>query len=385
MKGKILAGIILFCYLFFNKTSEVFSQEVSEPKATVKEKKDSYWRRLIFGHIDRTHDRKFDGTFIVAPSYTREASVGIGGMATGLYRIDRTDSIMPPSNISLTGNVSIRGFYSVAFNGNNYFKGNRSRLSYEASFSSKPLNFWGISYEACTENPMTKYTRQQIKVNVVYPYEIINNFYVGAVLNFTHTRIIKITDLSYLEGQKLANTFAGAGLSVQYDSRDFILNPKRGVNLMFQEIIFPKWTGNAGKTLFRSTVIVNYYQKLWKGSILAIDVYGEFNYHDVPWAMKEELGNSYRMRGYYAGRYIDNHIAVCQLEVRQNIYKRFGCAAWVGTGTVFPSFDELRFSNLLITYGLGLRLEFKHNVNLRIDYGFGKKTNGFVLNIGEAF
>ncbi|MDR0733882.1 MAG: hypothetical protein LBF08_07485 [Dysgonamonadaceae bacterium] len=41
--------------------------------------------------------------------------------------------------------------------------------------------------------------------------------------------------------------------------------------------------------------------------------------------------------------------------------------------------------NMLVTYGIGLRWEFKHNVNLRIDYGFGKQTGGFVFNIGEAF
>ena len=40
---------------------------------------------------------------------------------------------------------------------------------------------------------------------------------------------------------------------------------------------------------------------------------------------------------------------------------------------------------VLPTYGLGLRFEFKHNVNLRLDYGFGKGTSGIVLAFGEAF
>lgn len=74
-----------------------------------------------------------------------------------------------------------------------------------------------------------------------------------------------------------------------------------------------------------------------------------------------------------------------QFELRQHVYGRVGCAAWVGAGTVFSSFSRLRFGNVLPNYGLGLRFEFKHNVNVRVDYGFGKGTGGFVFQFGEAF
>lgn len=35
--------------------------------------------------------------------------------------------------------------------------------------------------------------------------------------------------------------------------------------------------------------------------------------------------------------------------------------------------------------GLGLRFEFKHRMNIRIDYGFGKGTSGLVVQFAEAF
>lgn len=47
-----------------------------------------------------------------------------------------------------------------------------------------------------------------------------------------------------------------------------------------------------------------------------------------------------------------------------------------------PQFD---IKDVLPNYGIGLRIELKHNVNGRIDYGFGKGTGGFVFSIGEAF
>ena len=91
------------------------------------------------------------------------------------------------------------------------------------------------------------------------------------------------------------------------------------------------------------------------------------------------------MRGYYGGRYIDNNMLSAQVEYRQHIYSRLGCAFWVGGASVFPTFSSFDIKDVLPNYGIGLRIELKHNVNGRIDYGFGKGTGGFVFSIGEAF
>ena len=115
------------------------------------------------------------------------------------------------------------------------------------------------------------------------------------------------------------------------------------------------------------------------------DIFGEFNSSGMPWCMLAELGGGYRMRGYYLGRYIDNNILSCQIEYRQRIWRRIGCAVWGGAGNVFSSFERFRWDQTLPNYGLGLRWEFKRRVNVRIDYGFGRKTSGLVFNINEAF
>ena len=101
--------------------------------------------------------------------------------------------------------------------------------------------------------------------------------------------------------------------------------------------------------------------------------------------MREEAGGQYRLRGYYRGRYMDNNLASFQVELRQKLFWRVGVAVFGGLGSVFPSFKEWRADQLLFTAGLGLRFEFKHNVNLRVDYGFGRGTSGFVLSLGESF
>lgn len=386
----IVSYFLLFVFLQLS-SQEIVSPEkiadnsISDTVRYKEKKKDTFWNRLIYGNIDRTFEKKIDISFAASPSYTREASFGIGGMATGLYRLDRTDSIAPPSDITLVFNASVKGFFALEARGNNYFKGNKTLLSYEIGFTRRPLDFWGISYDACNINPTIAYTRQQFRIDANYQYKLHENISIGGTLDFTYTDASKIGDIKYLEGQRLSYIATGLGLSLKYDSRNFIPNPKQGVYLMFRQSIFPEIFGNTKKTLYRTTLIADTYQKIWNDGILAFDFFGQFNSTNSPWSLKEELGGNQRMRGYYSGRYIDNNIISGQVELRQHVIQRFGFTTWVGGGAVFPSIKEFSTKNILPNYGIGLRFEVKSNVNARIDYGFGKSTGGFVFNISEAF
>ena len=191
--------------------------------------------------------------------------------------------------------------------------------------------------------------------------------------------------LTYHLQKAKQNGVTRLGLSAQYDFRDFVLNPKRSIYLFLRQMIYPELFGNAGKTIWRTTFIADYYQKAWNGGILAFDLYGQVSSKNLPCTLKEELGGINRLRGYYSGRYIDNDIASTQLEIRQHIAGRFGCAAWIGVGSVFPTISEFNVTKILPNYGLGLHFEIKHNVNARVDFGFGKETCGFVFGASAAF
>lgn len=346
----------------------------------------TYLDRLVTGNVDRTFEKKLDVSYIVMPSYTREGSFGIGGGATGLYRLDKTDSVMQPSDITLIANGTINGLFSLTTNGNIHFPGRKLRYTYKLEYAYSPLNFWGVSYEACATNKTINYTRNQLKFNSELVYNIRGPFYVGAALDVVYSRISELSDYSYLEGQRDKYTFTSVGLTFQYDTRDFILNPKRGMYLMLKGLVRPKFLGSYDRTLFSANLVYNYYLGLWKGGMLAFDVYASYNSTHSPWPVREALGSGgIRMRGYYGGRYIDNNMVSAQVELRQHIFSRLGFAAWIGGGTVIHDYRHFKIRNVLPNYGIGLRIEMKHNVNGRIDWGFGKGTGGFVFSIGEAF
>lgn len=364
---------------------------LAAPDTIVHERRKNIFRRFVEyfdkSTVDRTFEKKIDFTFAGGPSYSKNTSFGIGVLAAGLYRIDRTDSVTAPSDISIFANVSVSGFYALGVTGNTIFARNTRRIDYTLAFSSAPRDLWGIGYDAGRHNPKGSYVEKHYQVKGRYLHRVLPNMYIGGMLGFEHTQGKRFDALSesYLAGQKHHYTATGIGGILEYDSRDFIPNPYRGLYLSVQETFFPKALGNCGESLWRTTLTADYYRKVWKGGILAADFYAEFNSNGTPWPMLARMGGSQRMRGYYQGRYTDNDLMTLQVELRQRIWRRIGCAVWGGAGNVFPDLARFDWAETLPNYGIGLRWELKKRVNVRMDYGFGRKTSGFLLNINEAF
>ncbi len=349
-----------------------------------------YLSSLMKGHIDKTREKKVDMGFAITPSYTREAGFGIGGAATGLYRWDMNDTLPNPSDFFASINASLNGFFVFTFKGNNLFPDNKSRLTYKFEAYRKALNFWGITSEETAKNPQSSYDRRQIDLQAEYVYRWTRNFYIGAQLRSNYTDAQNIGNIDYMLGERLQYYVTGLGLSIEFDTRDNLVTPTRGVHIAYKPMLYPRPLGNAEKTFVSHTFIANYYQRLWRGSVLAFDWYTKINSANAPWTMREMIASDgVRMRGYYMGSTIDNNQMTAQVELRQHLWKRLGVTAWVGGASIFTSFGQLREQNIkpewLHNFGIGLRFEFKHNVNARIDYGFGQGTSGILFAIGEAF
>ena len=188
-----------------------------------------------------------------------------------------------------------------------------------------------------------------------------------------------------LEGERPETLNFGAGVTAIYDTRDNLTAPKRGMYIQFMQLMRPKFIGNKYNS-YTTDFRIDGYTHLWRGATLAADFRTQLNFGDVEWSMLAQLGDSYSMRGYYQGRYRDNHKMEAQVELRQHVWKRNGVVAWVGAGTIFPKFCKIEWKHILPNMGVGYRWEFKKNVNVRLDYGFGKSgQHSFIFNINEAF
>ena len=347
--------------------------------------------------IDRTFEKKIDFSIVPAPSYSRKTSLSLNLVATGVYRVDRSDSITSPSNVSLYGSVSIIGYYYLGVLGNTFFHHDRHRLDYDIGFQSMPTSFWGFGYQAAMTNPMREYVNKNAFGAVRYLYELFPNFNIGVLLDFEYTKAKPLKDKNkeysfpeYFGDQRRFYTAFGQGVIIEYDSRDVITNPTKGLYVGANFLVRPKAFGNVGHTLWKASGTINFYQRLWRDAVLALDLHGEFNSRHTPWTMYALLGNNYRMRGYYEGQFTDLNMVTFQAELRQRVWRRLGVVAWGGAGNVFHSFDTFAWQQTLPNYGVGLRWELKRGISARIDYGFGGKVNGelvhgLVMSINEAF
>jgi hypothetical protein len=61
--------------------------------------------------------------------------------------------------------------------------------------------------------------------------------------------------------------------------------------------------------------------------------------------------------------------------------------AFAGAGDVGDKLENFKLNEVKKSLGVGLRFLFneEQNINLRMDIGFGKETNGVYFGIEEAF
>ena len=228
------------------------------------------------------------------------------------------------------------------------------------------------------------YKRFQAQVKVDFMFRLAKNFYIGPMAIFDYIDGRDFDKPELWEGMAARTTNTSLGLSLLYDSRDFLTNASHGYYLRIDQRFSPAFLGN--KYAFSSTELTtSYYQPVWKGGVLAGQFHTLLTYGDTPWGLMATLGSSYSMRGYYEGRYRDKGAMDAQIELRQHVWKRNGVVVWAGAGTIFPRLSEFTPKHILPNYGFGYRWEFKKRVNVRLDLGFGKHQTGFIFNINEAF
>lgn len=330
-------------------------------------------------------DKKVDFSIIGGPAYSSDTKLSVGLLGAALYTAGGKDSVTSQSNASLYTVVSTTGYYNIGIRGVHFTPGNKWRGNYKISFFSMPTYFWGIGYDtASLDGNKTKYLQLNAEVRASFDYHLVNNCYIGPALHFNYMKAADADDYILWNGERLCTFNYGIGFNLYYDNRDCLTAPHKGWYIGIEQRFYPRFLFN--KSAFSSTgVTVSHYFGAWRDAIIAINLHGLFTYGNTPWSMLPFIGGSYTMRGYYEGRYRDKNAVDVTLELRQHIWHRNSAVVWVGAGSVFSRFKNLQSRKILPNFGVGYRWEFKKNVNVRLDLGFGKGESGIIFNINEAF
>ena len=305
---------------------------------------------------------RFTGTFSIAPHYSSEMGLGVA------------ISYTCAKPLAIVADITTEGYMLVGVNGSGDTKNGKWLYSYRSFYNYAPSYFWGLGYDAANiSGNKRRYDQKKFLLQGEMRYRFSPRFSLGPSLGYEW---IRWEDLII---DNASSNVLQYGIVAQYDSRDHSTNPSRGANLLFRQ---RNWTNLSGSTSLQA----NGYLPVWKGGILAAELYSVLTYGDMSISMLPTLGGTERMRGYYWGRYRNSNLICGQLEIRQRIWEMIGGAIWAGAANLWGDYGHFEWRNTLPNYGIGARYYMTERLCLRMDYGFGKKgQNAFIISINEAF
>lgn len=373
------------------------------------------WTERQLKQFQRQHRRdsirahkKMWVSILGGPSYTPEASLGIGGAMLMTFRMNQQDTISQRSFIPVGFNISINGTFVAAGAGTLFFNENKFRIYIKYGYRTEPSNFYGIGYDEikAAENLNDLYGKDSVtfhKANVQFfprfVWEVKPHIYVGALLDFNYSKSKEMPEWMAQNSQilKFGNKYhnIGIGALLQYDTRDDVATPFSGMFLSAMGTVYGKYLGGNNNYEIIELEYRQFKQIFKRRSTLAWTAKTQISMDNVPYTELPGFGNPFDLRGYTWGKYRDKSMAYGIVEYRhmfmsQEAYERgafwskFGVVGWVGTGTIGKTPAD--WNKWKLNYGVGLRIQLQPRKNFRLDIGKepGQKW-GIYMNMTEAF
>ena len=298
----------------------------------------------------------------------------------------RTSNMPLGITYTLNNQLLLNSGYSIFFNQERYMlKGNfRVKLF--------PQLYYGVGRDTPESNEEL-YSFNQVLLEPILLKQVgFHHLFLGAGVRYNYVGNLRFEeDRSALESSglpgALGSTSVGTELALVYDSRDNILTAHRGWLVELTHGFYGKVLGGTHEFQLTRLDLRKFIPMAKKRNVLAFQLIGTFSFQDVPLSELSALGGKDIMRGYYEGRYLDNHLIAAQAEYRFKIYQRLGAAVFAGAGDVAHRVEDFRFANFRPSVGVGLRflIDRTEDLNLRFDYGVGSRTQNYYFKIAEAF
>ena len=361
-----------------------------------------YYRQLRKDSI-RAHKNVW-WSVLGGPSYTPEASFGVGGAVLASFRMNKQDTISQRSFLPAGLNLSINGTSVVAGAGTFFFNENRFRIYMNYGYRNEPSHYYGKGFEKAETiergDSTTRFHRSYFQLYPRFVWEVRPHFYLGGLFDLNYTKVSDVNPVMekdpYFQQFKRKYFNVGIGGLIQYDTRDDVATPTRGMLLGANFKLFGKYLGGA----YNYEIIELEYRQFKNifrpRSTLAWIAKSQIGLGDVPFTELPTFGSPFDLRGYYMGKYRDKSMAYGIVEYRHmfgspakyksgNFWAKCGFVAWVGTGTIGETpFDWNKWK---LNFGAGLRFQMQPGKNFRLDIGKepGQPGMQVYMNMTEAF
>ena len=349
----------------------------------------------VFQSVAQTDTARYRNAFTWAPfvGYSPETSFLFGANGKYLFKPKNTDAETRTSFVQATTFYTLSNQFRIVADYNIFTKGERFNFSGEAGFASVPIYYYGIG-NSTERSDRELFSFKNVGISSLALYRFTGKWFAGAGYSYSQFFGLRLREGGVLATQQPTgwNGSVSSGLQfvVRLDNRNSLLNAHRGTYLNAAFLPRVAWLGS--QFVYQKYLLDA--RKYWSlrrqdpyREVIAVQLYGEFSNGEVPFTDLSLLGSAMIMRGYYAGRFRDNHFVAAQAEYRRAINSWFGVVGFVGAGQVADRLDNFNTRNIKPSAGVGIRFKVvpKENLNLRIDYGVGRNTSNFYIQLAEAF
>lgn len=341
----------------------------------------------------QTSDSSKNVKYLAIPVLFRTPETGwaYGLSASANFKTtNRRDTLTRTSVITALGIFSQREQNVQGIDATIYFPKEKYILYFQSSHSYFPDKFWGIGNNTKNTNE-EKYAFEQLVISPHLKRRVFKRLFVGVIADYQSVLKVNykqagVFDTSLFIG-KSPYQVLGYGLTLSYDTRNYAFWPTKGFFVQSQYLTYNK--GFVSDYSFQKWMMeARVFIPLFKGHILAAQVYNCTTFGDTPYRSLINLGGQGNLRGFYQGRYRDKAMYSGIMEYRAHLFWKISAVAFVGAGDVYNDFNKINTNTIKYSYGAGLRLSVleKEKLNLRIDYGYFDKYNkGFYFTVGECF
>ncbi|PKI17260.1 BamA/TamA family outer membrane protein [Colwellia sp. 12G3] len=177
---------------------------------------------------------------------------------------------------------------------------------------------------------------------------------------------------------------SGAGLTLEYDSRDNFFSPTDGFKYELNYLWFDDAIGSDIDYTLTELTALNYFKftEQWRTSIRI-----EANYVDSEQVLPPYATPYISMRGIPAARYQGQSVAMSELEVAYRINLRWEVSAFAGIGKASDNFSDFADSESRVSKGAGFRylIARRYDFNMGIDIAKGPEDTVFYIQAGSAW
>lgn len=259
----------------------------------------------------------------------------------------------------------------------------------EVRYRNFPDRFYGIGNQTPSYNEEF-YSYDLFTFKLLAMKQVYRKLFVGIDYHFSYEYNFSYEPGGLLSTGEITGYNGGLGSAVgtvlTYDTRDNVVNAYSGMLFEASSYFYNNTLGSS----FNYTNINFTFSKYWEvreNHIFAINAMVKLNYGGVPFLDMAQVGGDDMLRGYAKNRYRDHHFGGLQVEYRFPVWWRFGMVVFAGVGDVFRLPKDVGLQTLKYSVGAGIRFSInrKERLNIRLDYGFGRRNNAFYIMLTEAF